>query len=112
MIQKFNRIVFLVLCLGFMGWMPALAQEATLELTGRVLSAADASPLPGISVSVPGVSAGMTGDDGTFKVKVPSYDVELTVNGPLYHSVRDSLYERIHKAVRGAFAQFCLCLSM
>ncbi|MBR3896090.1 MAG: SusC/RagA family TonB-linked outer membrane protein [Bacteroidaceae bacterium] len=100
MIQKFNRIVFLVLCLGFMGWMPALAQEATLELTGRVLSAADASPLPGISVSVPGVSAGMTGDDGTFKVKVPSYDVELTVSGPLYQAKRVALKGRKEIEIR------------
>ena len=100
MIQKFNRIVFLVLCLGFMGWMPALAQEATLELTGRVLSAADALPLPGISVSVPGVSAGMTGDDGTFKVKVPSYDVELTVSGPLYQAKRVALKGRKEIEIR------------
>lgn len=94
MIQKIYKIVALVVCLGFIGWMPVSAQEATLELTGRVLSTSDASPLPGVSVAVPGVSAGMTDDDGTFKLKVPSYDVELTVSGPLVQTKRVALKGR------------------
>ena len=100
MIQKINKIVFLVLCLGLFGWMPAQAQEAALELTGRVLSTENASPLPGISVAVPGVSAAMTGDDGTFKLKVPSYDVELTVSGPLYQAKRIALKGRTEIEIR------------
>ena len=85
MIQKIKNIFILMLCLT-LGAVSIQAQEVIKEITGRVLSAANNTPLPGVTVAVPGLSSAMTSDDGTFKLRVPSYDTELLVNSPLYES--------------------------
>jgi TonB-dependent starch-binding outer membrane protein SusC len=47
------------------------AQDRTV--TGKVTSSEDGSPLPGVSVSVKGLTRGATtGSDGTFKISVPA----------------------------------------
>ena len=88
--QQIKTILLSTLCLSG----PALsvkAQENTTEISGRVVSLATNSPLAGVSVSVNGVSSAMTDETGTFTLKVPSYNVELEVNSPLYQSKRISL---------------------
>ena len=88
--QQIKTILLSTLCLSG----PALsvkAQENATEISGRVVSLATNSPLAGVSVSVNGVSSAMTDETGTFTLKVPSYNVELEVNSPLYQSKRISL---------------------
>lgn len=99
MIQKFKNILLFVLCVTA-GAFYAQAQEDALELKGVILSDATATPLPGISVSVAGMNSAMSTDDGTFTLKVPSYNVELTVSGPLYESKRVALRGRQEVTIR------------
>ena len=93
MIQKIKNILFLFLGISVFT-LNAQAQEVEREITGHVLSAANNTPLPGLNVAVPGISATMTDDDGSFKLKVPSYEVELTISGPMYQSKRIALKGR------------------
>jgi CarboxypepD_reg-like domain len=53
--------------------------EQKLPLTGTVIDAATKKPVPGVSVSVPGLSAAITDDKGNFKVNVASYDDNVWV---------------------------------
>ena len=87
--QQIKNIIF-TLCLGG-GVISLYAQDDVNEITGKVVSVATNSPVAGISVSVKGVSSAMTDETGTFKLKVPSYNVELDVNGPLYKNKRVAL---------------------
>jgi TonB-linked SusC/RagA family outer membrane protein len=59
-------------------------QEKKLPLTGTVLDAASKKPVAGVRISVPGISAAITGDDGTFKINVSSYDNNLFVTADGY----------------------------
>lgn len=93
MIQKIKNILFLFLCICISS-LHVQAQEAEREIIGRVLSAANNSPLPGINVAIPGISAAMTNDEGEFKLKVTSSDVELLISGPMYQSKRVALKGR------------------
>jgi TonB-linked SusC/RagA family outer membrane protein len=58
-----------------------LAQEGSKhKVTGKIVSATDNSPLPGVSIQVKGKSTGaITGDDGTFSIDVTDNDT-LTVS--------------------------------
>ena len=54
------------------------AQAQTRQVTGTVLSAADRSPLPGVSVLVKGTNVGTaTGGDGTFSLPVAGSEAVL-----------------------------------
>ncbi|MFC0184251.1 carboxypeptidase-like regulatory domain-containing protein [Pseudarcicella hirudinis] len=49
----------------------AMAQDR--QVTGKVVSADDSSPLPGVSISLKGTSKGTNSDaSGNFKISVPS----------------------------------------
>ena len=79
------------------------AQESAgseLEISGKVLDAITAKPLPGISISLSGISAAMTKDDGSFTIKVPSFDVDLLVSGPMYVQKRVATRNQHHIVVR------------
>jgi TonB-linked SusC/RagA family outer membrane protein len=58
--------------------------EQKLPLTGTVIDAATKKPVPGVSVSVPGLSAAITDDKGNFKVNVASYDDNIWVTAEGY----------------------------
>lgn len=80
------KYILLAACLVF-GMSFAHARQTTEGdpvISGKVIDAATSTPLPGISISLPGISAAMTKDDGTFSIQVPSYHVELFVSGPAY----------------------------
>ena len=68
---------------------PAIAQfaksryEGKAEVKGVVVDAATGKPLPGISISLTGVVSAMTNDKGEFDIKLPSFNEELNVSGPL-----------------------------
>ncbi|MHA6247006.1 SusC/RagA family TonB-linked outer membrane protein [Pontibacter sp. CAU 1760] len=58
-------LVFLMPTMGF--------AQATKTVTGKVVTAADAMPLPGVSVIVKGTTTGVTTDvDGNFSINVPA----------------------------------------
>ncbi|RXF68805.1 SusC/RagA family TonB-linked outer membrane protein [Arcticibacter tournemirensis] len=68
-----KRLLTLVMSMVFM-IVQVMAQQKTV--TGRVTSADDGSPLPGVSVKVRGTSAGASTDvDGRFSIKVSSGQV-------------------------------------
>lgn len=54
------------------------------SVSGIVRSADTNKPLPGISITLPNKSAAMTGDDGSYTIKLPSLEVILFVTGPGY----------------------------
>jgi TonB-dependent starch-binding outer membrane protein SusC len=65
--------LFTLLCM-FTG--AAFAQKS---ISGKVTDAADGNPLPGVSVTVPGTSTGVTTDaTGSFKITVPDAGKTLT----------------------------------
>ena len=65
--RLFAGIQFLFFLLFFSS--AVLAQKRTI--TGKVTSASDGSPLPGVSVIVKGATTGTTtGNDGTYKITV------------------------------------------
>jgi len=66
-------LLFLALCLLFLSEQ-VLAQQKVV--TGRVTSAEDSQPLPGVSVKVKGTSTGTgTKGDGTFSIRASTGDV-------------------------------------
>lgn len=68
----------------------ASAQGNTTTLKGRVLSAATGQPLPGAIVSsaeIEGFST-LTGEDGTFEVRVPLFCTALNISAPDYNLLR------------------------
>ncbi len=86
--RKLLLINLLLLC-----WCPAIVRAQTQRLSGKVTSAEDNSPVPGVSVTVKGTTNGtLTDADGTYKLNVPAKGtivfsavgmqaVEETVNG-------------------------------
>ncbi len=65
-----KKIAFFLLIMFFMGTVLVHAQTKTL--TGKVTSAGDNQPIPGVSVSVKGTSLGtITNLDGVFELNVP-----------------------------------------
>lgn len=94
----------LLLC----GSMTALAQEPVSgqkentetqkqvpvrTIKGRVLSAATGTPLGGVMVAATGISgySVLTGEDGTYELKVPRYASSITVSAPGHNLVRCGL---------------------
>ncbi|HEY0110545.1 MAG TPA: carboxypeptidase-like regulatory domain-containing protein, partial [Fibrella sp.] len=71
--RKLLLIAQLLLC--FLS-VPLLAQERVI--TGRVTSAEDGAPMPGVNISIKGTTRGVTTDvDGQYKLGVPSGTVRL-----------------------------------
>ena len=69
-----HLLLTFILCLAALG--NVLAQERTI--TGRITSAEDGSPLPGVNVVVSGTSIGTISDtNGKYSLKVPSGSAEL-----------------------------------
>lgn len=56
-------------------------QKAAITITGTVKDAATGNPLAGISVSVPGYSADLTNDQGSFTINVPDRSTTILVSG-------------------------------
>ena len=69
-------------------------QNATLNVTGTVIDDATGKPLGGIRISLPGVSAAITEDNGSFTLKVPSYKVTIEVAGEGFQSRQVALKGR------------------
>lgn len=73
----------------------AKKQEPTREISGRVVSQQDHTPLAGVlvqSIAGKGYSA-LTEDDGTFRLQVPLYSSAVEVTIPGYNTVRVGLNE-------------------
>jgi TonB-dependent starch-binding outer membrane protein SusC len=65
-----KRITSILVFLAFIG-LSAMAQD--IQITGKVTSAEDGSPMPGVSVGVKGTTAGVaTNIDGNYTIKAPS----------------------------------------
>ena len=62
----------------------------TVEVSGKCIDAATKAPLPGIMVQALGYDnyTAMTGDDGTFVIKVPTAATALYVHAPEYLSLQ------------------------
>lgn len=96
---KYIWLILLMVC----ATLPCKANQpvkSNFKLTGKVVDAVTSAPLAGISISLPGVSAAMTADDGSFSIQVPSYDVELSVSGPAYCRKLVPLKGREHIVIR------------
>lgn len=87
-IVKSYIVSFLFLCAGLFFVFGSSAQEVAKKkelpysLSGTVRSAATKKVLPGVQVTLPGISSAMTGDDGKYVLKLPATDVILEVSGP------------------------------
>ena len=83
-----------------------------LKVTGIIKEASTGKPLDGISISVPGYSASITEEDGSFSIAVPDYDAALIISGEGFHtkevalkgrsSVNTILYEENYKSLYDA----------
>jgi len=71
------KLLFIILLFSFQ-----LRAQDTIR--GAIKEAATGLPLPGINISVPGYSAAITNEKGSFRIKVPSPDAVLTVSGQGY----------------------------
>lgn len=91
---KIKRILLSVLCMLAISGYAQQPADKQLKVTGTILDAANSKPLGGMKISLPGISAAMAADDGTFTIKVPSYDVELLIQGPAYQPKRVALKGR------------------
>jgi len=82
---KYIMLLFLLACVcSVNAQSKSQAHELEkVELKGTVVDASTGKPLPGISVSLPKVTAAMTNAKGEFKIKLPSYYEELNVSGPM-----------------------------
>ncbi|NCU03318.1 MAG: TonB-dependent receptor plug domain-containing protein [Chitinophagaceae bacterium] len=65
--------------------------QNVISVTGVVTEAAGKRPLSGVRVEVKGFSAAITDDDGTFQLKVPSYNADVEVSAEGYASKQVSL---------------------
>ncbi len=95
-----KNILFLIVCILAVTGRAQQSADKQLKVTGTVLDAATSKPLGGMSISLPGISAAMTADNGTFTIKVPSYDVELSIQGPAYQQKRVALKGRTSVVVK------------
>src|SRR5690606_40648204 len=72
-----KKIAFFISILLFMGTMASYAQ--TRLVTGRVTSAEDGQPVPGVSIVVQGTTLGtVTNIDGDYSLQVPEDAGNLT----------------------------------
>src|ERR1035437_9390992 len=84
-------------------------KNAGFKVTGTVKAASTGKGLPGINISVPGYSAAITNDKGSFTITVPEMSTTLLISGPGYQSkelplkgrtsVEVSLYEDAFQSV-------------
>ncbi|MFY7838646.1 MAG: TonB-dependent receptor plug domain-containing protein, partial [Lacibacter sp.] len=72
--------------------LPAVKNSITVK--GVITDAAANKPLAGIRVEVKGFSAAITDDDGSFTLKVPSYNTDVEVSGEGYAGKQVSLKGR------------------
>ncbi|NDW19120.1 SusC/RagA family TonB-linked outer membrane protein [Dysgonomonas sp. 216] len=88
MYNTMKIVKYIIPCLFFLISCFALQAQERKDMpytvSGTVKSAYTKQPLPGISITLPGVSSAMTGDDGLYTIKLPSTDVILKVSGPGY----------------------------
>lgn len=72
---------------------PRQKQYATRIVKGRVLDATNKHPLAGIIVHADGIDgySVLTGDDGSFELKVPVFATAIYVTGPDYNAIRMGL---------------------
>ncbi|MCD8261254.1 MAG: TonB-dependent receptor plug domain-containing protein [Bacteroides sp.] len=96
---RYKSILFVIVCILALMVNAQEAPADNLRVTGRVLDASTLAPLPGMRLSVPGVSAAMTGNEGQFSLRVPSKDVEITVTGPGYQQKLVAVKGRDHLKV-------------
>ncbi|MCD8164821.1 MAG: carboxypeptidase-like regulatory domain-containing protein [Bacteroides sp.] len=68
---RYKSILFVIVCILALMVNAQEAPADNLRVTGRVLDASTLAPLPGMRLSVPGVSAAMTGNEGQFSLRVP-----------------------------------------
>lgn len=93
--KHFRLATALTFCLAcFAGTTVLSAQEQqdnvqTTTISGRIVDAADQSPIPGVRVEGYGNNrvTAMTGEDGTFTIKVPETVTSLYVSTPGYTSI-------------------------
>ncbi len=72
-----KRITSVLVCLLFLG-ISVMAQD--IQITGKVTSADDGSPLPGVAIIIQGTQAGTSTDiDGNYSISAPS-DATLVFN--------------------------------
>ncbi len=98
-IQKALLIVGSSVCLASVTYAqkkPAAANTATQSkaeyfATGIVKDAATGKPLAAVKVTIPEFSAGLTDDNGKFKIKVTSYDATLFLNAEGFQSKQVAL---------------------
>lgn len=94
--MRIFSIVFFIILIS-------LKLNAQDTVRGVIKEAATGIPLPGINISVPGYSAAITNEKGSFRIKVPNYEATLTVSGQGYqvkeivlkgrHTVTANLHE-------------------
>ncbi|MCM5529838.1 SusC/RagA family TonB-linked outer membrane protein [Parasegetibacter sp. NRK P23] len=70
------------------------AQTRGVEISGTITDAVTGKGLPSIRVQVPEFSATITGDNGKFRLRVPSYGAELLVSGEGFETRRVALKGR------------------
>src|SRR5688572_12643872 len=70
-----------------------------VSVTGTITDAATKKALSGIRVKVDGFSAAITDDNGSFTIKVPSYNSSIVIEGEGYTSRRLPLKGRSSIAV-------------
>ena len=71
--------ILLICCSAMLFCLQGFSQ--TLPVTGRVLSALDKQPMPGVTVSVKGTTTGvMTNVKGDFSVNVPAGKATLVIS--------------------------------
>ncbi|MBN1414170.1 MAG: SusC/RagA family TonB-linked outer membrane protein [Bacteroidales bacterium] len=79
-----KRITSMLVCLLLFGIMAINAQD--IQIRGKIISAEDGNPLPGVSVVIKGTLTGIATDvDGNFAMTVPS-DATLVISSVGYKS--------------------------
>lgn len=63
-----------------------IPREAGPKVTGTIKDASTGRPLDGVNVSVPGFSAAITDEKGSFSINVPNLNSSLLIEGQGYHS--------------------------
>lgn len=79
---KYILLCALLACSSLVGAQVKNGQNK-VELKGMVVDASNGNPLPGMSVTLPGVAAAMTDDKGEFMIKLPSSKEGLEISGPM-----------------------------
>lgn len=79
-------LLFLSCIIGLSSLRAQGRESFTYTVSGTVKDASTKTPLPGISITLPGVSSAMTDDNGQYTIKLPETDVILQISGPGYTS--------------------------